>query len=312
MSDVNLPVEWETVCNTADTEIIRECIDSVFRRLLANMLLEFENPKFRQVKKDNKVLNRLTQSLPSGFIEFLFSSIGFVKHDDVFIFEGSLETLKHGDAVLTYIEDSLGRKKLHAVESQLHCLRKLAATKAKNNPTPTETAPVTSRLQRAQNTFQEGDAKHHTQPKGTEMDLTEEQAIKEVVRNTLLKTGRVRNSFFEARDFTVRTMNNGRVYACTEKCPVDCVEAHWHFLTGRNILYAHLAHLSADGARLLHLGPEHGYQYNSLPGSTNFGKMTHCNEKLMDENGRLLYIKHDDTPVKVCIYCGRPFAELLL
>ncbi|CAC9454851.1 conserved hypothetical protein [Leishmania infantum JPCM5] len=312
MNAVKLPEEWETLCSTSDAEVIHECINGVFRRLLANLLLDFNNPKFRQVKKDNKALRRLTESLPAGFIEFLFSSIGFAKHEDAFIFEGSLESLKHGDTVLSCIEDSFGKERLQAAQCGLYRLRNLAIKKAENGLTQREMATATARLQRARPLPQEEDAKRQAQHSGTEKDVAEEHAVKEAVRKTLLNTGRVRNGFFEARDFSVRTMQHGRVYACTKKCPDHCVEAHWHLFTGRNILYSHLAHLSADGTRLLHLGPEHGYQYNSLPGSANFGKMIHFSEKLMDENGRLVHIKNDDKPVTACIYCGRAFAELLL
>ncbi|CBZ24257.1 conserved hypothetical protein [Leishmania mexicana MHOM/GT/2001/U1103] len=311
MNAVKLPEEWETLCSN-DAEVIHGCINGVFRRLLANLLLDFNNPKFRQVKKDNKALHRLTESLPAGFIEFLFSSIGFTKHDDVFIFEGSTESLKHGDAVLSYIEDSFGKERLQAAECGLHRLKNLAVKKAKNGPAQREMETATARLLRAQPLPQEEDAQSQAQHSGTEKGGAEERAVKEAVRKTLLNTGRVRNGFFEARDFSVRIMQHGRVYACTEKCPDHCVEAHWHLLTGRNILYSHLAHLSADGTRLLHLGPEHGYQYNSLPGSANFGKTIHFSEKLMDENGRLVDIKNDDKPVTACIYCGHAFAELLL
>ncbi|XQJ25123.1 PUB domain containing protein, putative [Leishmania guyanensis] len=312
MNDIKLPEEWETLCSTDHAEVIHDCINGIFRRLLANLLLDFNNPKFRHVKKNNKALRHLAQSLPDRFVEFLFSSIGFVQQDDTFIFEGSPDSLMHGDAVFSHIEHCIDKNKVQAVECDLHRLRHLAVKKVTNNPMSIDTVPTRVRLAKEPTLPEKEKVKLQAQCSGTQEDMAEEQIVKEAVRKTLLNTGRVRNSFFEARDFSARIMQHGRVYACTEKCPDHCIEAHWHLLTGRNILYSYIAHLSADGSQLLHLGPEHGYQYNSLPGAANFGKMIRFSEKLVDENGRLVYIKTDDKPVKTCIYCGRVFAQLLL
>ncbi|KAG5510575.1 hypothetical protein JKF63_06872 [Porcisia hertigi] len=311
MSEFTLPEEWRSLCSSENAEGIRECITSVFRRLLSNLLLEFNNPKFRQVKKDNNTLRRFSSSLPEGFVDFLFWSIGFVKRGDTFSFEGSMESLKQGDAILTHIEESVERERLRAVEWDLDRLRRFAAERTKNSLLPKETPPPPALPPRAQLSLMKTET-NQAKPSVPAEDLADGEAVKETVRKTLLNTGRLRNSFFDARDFVVRSMRHGRSYACTQKCSDHCVEAHWHLLTGRNIVYSHLAHLSADGTRLLHLGPEHGYQYNSLPGSENFRKMVHFSEKLMDENGKLVAVKTNDKSVKACIYCGRAFAELLL
>ncbi|KAG5511076.1 hypothetical protein GH5_07282 [Leishmania sp. Ghana 2012 LV757] len=311
MDSVTLPVEWEALC-VSDAEVIQDCINGVFRRLLANLLLDFNNPKFRQVKKDNKTLHRLTESLPSGFVEFLFSSIGFVKHDDAFIFEGSPESLVRGDTVLSHIERTFDKEKHQDAEYALMRLRHLGRQRVESHSTPREVTPALTLPSRVEAFPEENDSKFQSQHCGREEDVMEERALEETVRKTLLNTGRVRNGFLGARDFNVRIMRYGRVYVCTEKCPDSCIEVHWHLLTGRNILYSHLAHLSDNGTQLLHLGPEHGYQYNSLPGSANFRKMIHFSEKLIDENGKLVYVKTDDKPVTTCIYCGRAFAKLLL
>ncbi|KAK7198496.1 PUB domain containing protein [Novymonas esmeraldas] len=312
MEDPPLPEAWAALCRTQHAEAIRECLNGVFRRLLANLLLDFHNPKFRQVKKDNKALCRATGSLPCGFVDFLFTSIGFTKNDDGFLFEGTPESLKQGDVVFSQIEQAVDKDKREAAELETQRLRGLAAERVATTSTPVEPPPPLTHPARSSRAFREADTFAEVQRSNRDKDVAEAEALKDVVRKTLLNTGRVRNCFFEARDFTVRIMRHGRVYACTEKCADLCIEAHWHLLTGRNILYSHLAHLSADGTRLLHLGPEHGYQYNSLPGSTNFGKMVHFSEKLLDENGKLVQIKTDDKPVSTCIYCGRLFSDLLL
>ncbi|KAG5485534.1 hypothetical protein LSCM1_07620 [Leishmania martiniquensis] len=312
MASIKLPEEWESLCTGTDAEVVLNSINGVFRRLLSNLLLDFNNHRFRQVRKHNKILQRLTASLPDSFVEFLFSSMGFVKHGDAFIFEGSLESLMHGDALFSLIEQTFEKKKLHDAESALHRLRHLAKQRAESNSVAIAMTPAQALPSRVRTLSEAEILGPPSKSCDREEDVTERRALEETVRKTLLNTGRVRNGFFGARDFSVRTMRRGRVYACTERCPDSYIEAHWHLSTGRNIVYSHLAHLSADGTRLQHLGPEHGYQYNSLPGSENFRKTIHFSEKLVDENGKLLYVKTDDKPVTACIYCGRAFAELLL
>lgn len=314
---VALPEEWQALCTSSDTtatETIRACIDGLFRRLLANLLLDFDNPKFRQVKKENKAVHRLTQHLPPGFVVFLFTSLGFAEHGEAFTFTGTSETLKRADAVFAVVEQTIDKESRVQAEQELRRLQHAAAERAKNAPaaSPSQnTPPAPARTAIGASCTDRSDATSdfHTD---TVKDVADAEAVKAAVRKTLLTVGRVRNSFFEARDFTVRRMRRGRVYACSEKCDCECVEAHWHLLTGRNILYAHLAHLSADGTQLLHLGPEHGYQYNTLPGSTNFGKTVHFSEKSVDENGKLNMLKTSDKPATTCIYCGRLFSELFL
>lgn len=285
----------------------------VFRRLLANLLMDFQNPKFRRVKKDNKALLRTTQSLPKEFVIFLFRSLGFVEHDDTFDFEGSSDSLKHADEVFSYLENLADQQQREAAERDIQQLKTLAAIKASHSagtPPPPVHAHSKSWTPMAKENEKKSEAL--AQLECAEKDLEEGTLVIDAVRKTLLNTGRIRNSFFEGKDLTIRTMRHGRAYACTEKCGNESLEVHWHLLTGRNILYSHLAHLSADGTKVLHLGVEHGYQYNSLPGTPHFGKMIHFSEKLTDENGKLIRNKHDDRPVTCCIYCGRPFSELLL
>lgn len=313
MAEITIPTQWQLLCATPNSSSIHECINNVFRRLLANLLLDFHNPKFRQVKKDNKAVQRTTQHLPHEFVAYLFNSLGFVERADAFVFEGSEESLKRADQVFSALEDLMDREKLENAERDLQQLKSLAVIKAPHYASPSVTPPPASgQPSRLITKVSEREQNQADQLEGTKQDTKEGTVVAEAVRKTLLNTGRIRNSFFEGKDLTIRTMRHGRVYACTEKCANQCIEVHWHLLTGRNILYSHLAHLSADGTELIHLGVEHGYQYNTLPGSPHFGKMIHFSEKLTDSNGKLLHIKHDDKPSTCCIYCGRPFSELLL
>ncbi|KPA77621.1 hypothetical protein ABB37_06980 [Leptomonas pyrrhocoris] len=313
MATVTIPQEWVALCASTDSAVIHECINSVFRRLLANLLLDFQNPKYRQVKKTNKALHRLTNSLPNGFVRYLFNTLGFMEHADTFDFQGTAESLKHADEVFSQLENLMDKEAMDAAKYELSQLKVLAAKKAASPssvPAPSPPVTVKSSIAKGKECGREGGL--NCQQEDTQKDMEEGKLVEEAVRKTLLNTGRIRNSFFEAKDLTIRTMRHGRVYACTEKCDNECIEVHWHLLTGKNILYSHLAHLSADGTNLLHLGVEHGYQYNTLPGSQHFGKMLHFSEKLTDEHGKLIRLKHDDKPVSACIYCGRLFSELLL
>ncbi|KPI84020.1 hypothetical protein ABL78_6929 [Leptomonas seymouri] len=313
MINIEIPKEWEALCASTNPAVIHECINGVFRRLLANLLLDFQNPKYRQVKKDNKTLYRLTRSLPNDFVKYLFSSLGFAAHNDTFDFQGTEESLKHADEVFSQIENLVDSEKLAAEERELKQLRALAAKKAsKPSSAPATSSSIATETSTSSRSVVQKESKVYSQQQGTQEDMEEGKLVEDIVRKTLLNTGRIRNSFFEAKDLTIRTMRHGRVYACTHKCGNECIEAHWHLLTGKNILYSHLAHLSADGTQLLHLGVEHGYQYNTLPGSPNFGKMVHFSEKLTDEHGKLIKLKHDDRPTAGCIYCGRLFTDLLL
>jgi flagellin-specific chaperone FliS len=314
MSGVTIPKEWEELCVSTDFSVIRECINNVFRRLLANLLLDFHNPRYRQVKKENKALHRLTDSLPAAFVQYLFGALGFVEHHDTYQFEGSEETLKHADAIFSHLEILVDKEKLEDAERELSQLRHLVAQKSSRaSHATTFSPPIVATL--TTSTQRKAPAQRDqldNQQEGIQKDVEEGKLVEVAVRQTLLNTGRIRNSFFEAKDVTIRTMRHGRVYACTEKCGNDCIEVHWHLITGKNMLYAHLAHLSPDGTQLLHLGVEHGYQYNSLPGSQHFGKTIHFSEKLAEKHGKLIHLRHDDKPVATCTYCGRAFSELLL
>lgn len=309
MSERKLPEEWKTVCLALDRDAIHRCLNGVFRRLLSNLLLNFENDKFRQVKKDNPSVKYFTEGLPQNFVTYLFQVLGFVSSDGVYLFQGSKEQLKQTDAVYSEIETIIDRdtevivKDLRRLQDRNSRTSLVEENKRLSDP---PNAELKSKKSSGYNR-QEYDA-----GESSKADFSEAAPLVETVRSTLWNTGRIRNCFFEARDFTVRTMNHGRVYACSEKCDRGCLEAHWHLLSGKGMLYSFVAHLSPDGTQLLHMGLEHGYQYNSLPGSAHFGKTIHFSEKAVDENGSISYLKHPNKPVAQCVYCGELFSKLFL
>lgn len=163
----------------------------------------------------------------------------------------------------------------------------------------------------------------------------------DVARRTIHMTGRLRNASFEAKHFELRVMRHGRGFACS--CPNDHLEAHWHVVNA-SILYAYVVHLTPDASKVVHVGHDQGYQYNSVPGTESFGEtlwmstkwlvdappttptaapsvdMTagpHAAASKRDEAAaatvQTVHIEHRGMkPVTSCIYCGVPFRLLFL
>lgn len=290
-----------------DPDRTEHALNAVFRKLLANLLLDYENPKFRKVRRDNEAVARHTAGLSPSLVAFLFTALGFGgdPDEDSFVhFSGSRETLKSADAIYSALEDAISVSK----GRDATFLRGSMADRTKHPPnTVSSPSPQPQPLDRksllkdeAQRTFFNPE------------DFMVAEPLLPVARKTLLNTGRIRNCFFDARGFTLRRMTHGRVCACSEKCGNECLEAHWHHYTGKGLMYAYVAHLSQDGATLLHKGAEYGYQYNSIPGTENFGKTVLFTEKFLTVDGQLLYNKHPNKVVTTCVYCNEPFAKLFL
>lgn len=266
---------------------VLNAIQNVFRRLLGNLLLDFNNPKFRSVKKNNPVLARNTSNLPDTITEKMFQILNFVLVDEItYVFNGSKENLLEADKQYSLIEDFLCPKKKSSFEPLSFQPKKAPA------------AQVQPSYSNKKEEVDVDNSPFHTE------DFESVVELKEIVRKTLLKTGRIRNCFFEANYYSLRRMSHGRVYACTEQCDNTCLEAHWHLMSGRNILYSHIAHLSSDGLKVLHLGFEVGYQYHMIPGMQNFGKSVNFSTKLLSSDGKLLRNEHPNRVCDSCIYCG--------
>lgn len=268
---------------------VLNALQKVFRRLLSNLLLDFDNPKYQVVKKNNAVLARNISNLPENITEKLFEVIGFQMTDDnTYLFRGTKKTLLEADKFYSQIEDRLAPKSKSSFQP-------LPLPSKKELP-PQAHAHHTSNAK-------EVVSQNESSPFVTE-DFESVTDLQEIVRKTLLKTGRIRNCFFEANYYSLRRMSHGRVYVCSEKCDNTCLEAHWHLLSGRNILYSHVAHLSSDGLKVLHLGFEVGYQYHMIPGMGNFGKSVNFSTKLLSSEGKLLRNEHPNKVCDSCIYCG--------
>lgn len=288
---MGLPIDINRYKNYGES--VLNALQIVFRRLVANLLLNFEDKKFREVRRDNPVLVRSTNLLPSDIVEDLFTVIGFELSDtNTFIFNGTRETLLQGEKFYSFLEESLGSKRSFQPLHPPPLLKKEFCSSV-----------VLSKA----STLEE---KQQFSTSRIKDDFDSVVGLKDIVRTTLLKTGRVRNSFFEARDFSLRRMSNGRVYACSSKCDNLCLEAHWHLISGKNLMYSHIAHLSPDGSLLLHLGHEVGYQYHMIPGLPHFGKTINFNTKLLSPDGKLISNDHPNRVVDSCIYCGKSLEKL--
>lgn len=296
--------DWKS----ADPEAILFAINEVFRTLLANLLNNIDNPRFRMVRAKNTRLLRCTSKLSDECVVFLFGLIGFHldSKGEVFNFDGNRETVKEADKQLSAIEAFMKVKRGD---------RPVIAVPSRAAEREAEKAEILKEIREdkvARLEEREEDVKNSS-PIDYTKDYGVDEATKDVVKKTLLKTGRIRNSFFEGKDFTTRRMSGGMVYACgtSETCNEKGIEAHWHLETSKNGIYSFIVHLNAEGTVVSHMGPEYGYQYNTLPGTKNFGKVVLFSEKLVTPDGKLLYVKHPETVVESCIYCGAPFSRLM-
>ncbi|ESS63086.1 hypothetical protein TCDM_09164 [Trypanosoma cruzi Dm28c] len=308
--------EADRILELSPHDALNRAISTVFRRLLANIVLEPENPKYHVVREENKFIRDALSPLPNSVVEALFAGIGFKRtqnanSETIYVFTGNSENIKEADYFLSQLEDRIEKGQRKEVE--MHFV-------------PPETKVNREREERRQQILQEIQRDAEKRQGGTTEsesptpinafypgDYTLVENLIEKSRRTLLNTGRVRNFLFEGRHFTLRRMVHGRVYICKEGCGTDFLEAHWHLFTGKNLMYSYVAHLSPDATAMMHLGVEHGYQYNSLPGTKNFRRTVHFSAKRINEaNGLLEYIEHPDKPSETCIYCGKPFSELFL
>ncbi|EKF32249.1 hypothetical protein MOQ_003904 [Trypanosoma cruzi marinkellei] len=308
--------EVDRILEQSPPDALNRAVSTVFRRLLANILLEPENPKYHVVREENKFIRDTLKPLSSNVIEALFTGIGFKRTQNansevIYVFTGSSENIKEADCFLSHLEDRI--EKGQGKEAEMH----FVSPEAKRNKEREE------RRQQILQQIHRDAEKRQGETTGSEPptpisafypdDYTLVENLIEKSRQTLLNTGRVRNFLFEGRHFTLRRMVHGRVYICKEGCGTDFLEAHWHLFTGKNLMYSYVAHLSPDASTMMHLGVEHGYQYNSLPGTKNFRRTVHFSAKRINEaNGSLEYIEHPDRPSETCIYCGKPFSELFL
>lgn len=274
-------------------EAVLFAINKIFRRLLANLFLDFENPKFHSVRKENSLVVRCVNGIPKEIVDKLFAAIGFSDRGSSYDFTGTREQLKAADALFSEIEEAFLPPEVSTQQPKaLFKVKKVQKPSTGLQELPKENEKTVNHLPFVQEDFDEA------------------AYLEDTVRSTLLKTGRVRNCFFEAKHFSLRRMTHGRVYACSEKCDSSFLEAHWHLTSGKNMLYSHVAHLSPDGLKLLHLGFEYGYQYSSIPGLPNFGKTVNFNTKLINPDGKLLSNEHPNKVVTTCIYCGENLQKI--
>lgn len=297
-------------------DALSKAVSKLFRRLLANILLNPDNPTFRAVRMNNAAVQSAVRGIPDSVVEALFSIIGFkLEHrsgsEPQYVFGGDPQGLGDSDRLLSYIEKSLDEAKLSS--SQFRHPPISSRTGLERNERKDLLIREIRRNIAERGSESGAGAPVESQDVFCTDDFASVENLKDIAKRTLLNTGRIRNAFFGCRHFSLRRMTRGRVYVCKEGCPVNYLEAHWHLFTGKNMLYSYVAHLNEDGSSVAHLGVEHGYQYNSLPGTTNFRKTIHFSAKRTNEkNGRLDYLEHPNQPSKACVYCDVSFSQLFL
>ncbi|EPY35299.1 hypothetical protein AGDE_07485 [Angomonas deanei] len=233
----------------------------------------------------------------------MFSAIGFRKRENTWVFEGTMETLHEADAAFTAIENK------HTEDN--HWTVPTTSTDRIVETMKSERERILEQIRKDRIAPDKEEPLVDNSKLFCEEDYRAADPLKETVRKTLLNTGRIRNCFFDACDFTTRKMIHGCVYECGQGCTHQCIEAHWHLIT-RNIMYSYIAHISEDGTKVLHLGTEFGYQYNSTPGTPNFRKTLCFSAKQVTESGALVKMEHPNKAVTNCLYCNVVLISLLV
>lgn len=282
----------------------KEAIQHVFRPILANLLREPTNIKFNRLNSSNPIIRSAVQGVQGGrsFLE----AVGFTlnQEDGKWEFRGSRNTLLIGDAALTLVEEEFSKR---SGPTLVHSRTRDAASERENVQRALQDQVRADRQELAKR--EEEQARQLQWEKLQQADFICDEAFVAAVRRTIHFSGRLRNSLFEGRDFRVRRMTNGRVYACS--CPPSGLECHWH-LRQASCIYSHLVHLSEDGGAVVHVAPEIGYQYNSIPGTPNFGRTVKLSVKSVDEATNAVTCKTVDKPVDCCDYCQVAFTTLLV
>ncbi|KAG8340715.1 hypothetical protein TRVL_08457 [Trypanosoma vivax] len=308
--------EADRLLQGCSLDVLHVSISKVFRRLLANILLQPKDSRYHVVRKNNIHIRSALNGLSSEAENCLFNLIGFKLElnqdsEEVYVFHGDIETLSTSDKFLSYLEERIDCMKLS--QSGIQQVPLLSRGSQKLNARRESVIQKFGCTAKRQEEKVSNSVDTSTQSVFCDEDFSSVDHLKEKARLTLLNTGRVRNSLFNGRHFSLRRMKHGRVYVCKEDCGVDFLEAHWHLFSSRNLLYSYIAHLTPDASAMVHMGVEHGYQYNSLPGTENFRKTIHFSAKRLNSaSGQLEYIEHPNKPSETCVYCGVTFTELFL
>lgn len=315
---------------------VSEAIATVLRPLISNLLREPQNPKFRRVRSANPKIASALASISGG--DQLMRVAGFTmvsdleKGEQFWHFEGDSASLLRAERAISALEEASNDRGAQVdrcddrnFSDEMPLLKSRAA--ARNEEERRERLAALEKRAAA-------DAREVEERRAAERDALDEERRQQAdfaagsqlvdqARLTIHHTGRLRNASFGASNFTVRSMRHGRSFACT--CPPENLEAHWHVRTS-NLLYSYLVHLNPDASAVVHVGDEHGYQYNTLPGTEHFGKTIHIAHRRIVKNSTPVTsggaedpssesktaIDHraPNVPVTACHYCGVSFDTL--
>jgi hypothetical protein len=357
------------MCLNKEGAVRNALLQAVARPLLSNLLRDFNNEKFHEVKSTSKLLTRAESTVGSALVTQVMRCLCFrlvpaaAAADDVeapsstaslsgtwtfgstphLTADERRSELRRAEAWLSRFEDAvLGQELVARRGSALDgsrvvepSLKSSTGTRGEDEDDPHDAFLSQGEKRRQQQQAERQEevrrihARHLAEAReraaaesnelaeraalhgGLAQDKQEVAHLVATARSTLHNTGRLRNASFEAKHFQLRSMRHGRSFACTS-CPPDAIEAHWHVING-SLLYAYCVHLSADASKVLHLGYEHAYQYNTIPGTEHFGRTVWMTTKHIDDTtGQIALLQHHTKPVDRCVYCNEEFRLLFL
>lgn len=306
-------------------------LQHVCRPLLANLLRQFDNKQFHEVKPTSKLLSEAHDAIGPSVLSQLMCAIGFIRNggsvESRWVFQGSLDRAVVAERWLSSVEDALrGVVAGHAASSSpataeddilFKSLSKAGENRRKKAEDDRRAEVEHLRLKGLQEARERAERERNEQAaqlalqQGLRQDFEDAAHLEETARSTLHNTGRHRNASFSAKHFQLRVMRHGRSFACNT-CDDACIEVHWHVVSG-SLLYAYCVHMSPDATRILHTGYEHAYQYNTIPGTDHFRRTIWMTTKhVNEETGLIDLLQHHTKPVDRCIYCNELFRTLFL
>ena len=291
-----------------DRADVVDAVAKVLRPLIGNLLREPSNPKFQKVNGANP---KIASALRASGCREVFQLAGFREADGSWEFVGGTKTLLDADRVLTEFETRAEQQRLEASHG---AFKPVVANSRAMEKAEAEAAAakedVLRRLHQDRLEVQRRAKQKEEEEKLAalqEEDFLAAEHLLETAKKTIHYHGRLRNAAFDARDMRIRRMVHGRGLVC--ECPPENLEVHWHVRTA-SLFYGYVVHLSSDATKVIHVGPEDGYQYNSLPGTEHFGKVLHISSKTVDADGKV-HCATPNTVVAECKLCLTPFLKLM-
>ena len=307
----------------------RDVIKSVLLPIVKNLIKFPDNLKYKTLKSSNKKISDAINN--SKLTLVTFKAIGFIYNTDTGNYtchsgSNSIERLKtiadKLDQVMRHNEMKVsknGTSKDNEKQSNGNLKHKIGKSMVYSNycSKKCEDKLALEEVRRQIQQDRENKRKSCNELvskltlKSTEETLTDLTHLIPVAKKSIHLHERLRNMAFDAKHFTLKRISQAKIYnfcgnewgpiSTSCECPGEGLVAHWHTV-GASIVYSYLVHLNSDATTVIHSGPVHGYQYNSLPGTDTFGKYTHTSVKITI-NGKV-ECYNPNQPATHCNYCN--------